>query len=85
MEGRNSPMWSMVPDGSGGQGKSTMPRKAAPSWVGASGPVEKERRRLVRSGNDEPVVKTGAEEVASLPADGEASGADKMHGEMSLL
>jgi hypothetical protein len=57
-----------------------MPQKATPRWVGSLGPAEEERGRLVRSGNGEPVVETGVEAVASLPADDEASGADKMHG-----
>jgi hypothetical protein len=80
-EGQNSPVCSTALDGSGGRGKSTMPRKATPRWVGAPGPVEEERGRLVRSGNGEPVVEIGAEAAASLPADGEASGVNKMHGE----
>jgi hypothetical protein len=46
---------------------------------GAPGPAEEERGRLVRSGDGEPVVETGAEAVTSLPADIEASGMDKMH------
>jgi hypothetical protein len=70
-----------VPDGSGGRGKSTTPRKAAPRWVGALGPTEEERGRLVRFGDGESVAEIGVEAVASLPADGEASGTDKMHGE----
>jgi hypothetical protein len=80
-EGQNSPVRSTALDGSGGWGKSTMPQKAAPRWVGAPVPVEEERGRLVRSGNGEPVIETGAEATTSLPADGEASGANKMHGE----
>jgi hypothetical protein len=80
-EGRNSPVRSTAPDGSGGRGKSTTPRKAALRWVGAPGPAEEERGRLVRPGDGEPVVETGAEAVASLSMDGEASGMDKMHGE----
>jgi hypothetical protein len=55
-----------------------MPQEASPRWVGAPGPTEEERGRLVRSCDDEPVAETGAEAVASLPADSEASGADKM-------
>jgi hypothetical protein len=58
-----------------------MPQKAAPRWVGAPGPTEEERERLVRSGNGEPVVETGAEAAASLLTDDEASGMDKMHEE----
>jgi hypothetical protein len=85
MEGRNSPARSTAPDGSGGRGKSTTTQKVAPRWVGASGPIKEERGRLVRSGDGERVTKTGAEGVASLLVDGEASGADKMHGERSLL
>jgi hypothetical protein len=80
-EGQNSPVRSTVQDGSGGWGKSTMPRKAAPRWVGALGPAEEERGRLVRSGDGEPVAETGVEAAASLPADDEASGVDKMQGE----
>jgi hypothetical protein len=49
--------------------------------VGALGPTEEERGRLVRSGDDESVTETGAEAAASLPTDSEASGKDKMHGE----
>jgi hypothetical protein len=80
-EGRNSPAWSTAPDCSGGQGKSTTPRKAALRWVGARGPAKEERGRLVRSGDGELVVEIGAEAVSSLPAGGEASGTDKMHWE----
>jgi hypothetical protein len=36
--------------------------------------------RLVRSGDGEPVAKTGVEAMASLAADSEASGVDKMQG-----
>jgi hypothetical protein len=75
---------SMAPDGSDGQGKSTTPQKATPRWVGAPGPAEEEMGRLVRSGDGEPVAEIGAEAAASLPADGEASGMDKMHGEGSF-
>jgi hypothetical protein len=64
-------------------GKSTMPREASLRWVGASGPAEEERGRLVRSGNGEPVAETGAEAAASLPVDSEASSADKMQGRSS--
>jgi hypothetical protein len=56
-----------------------MPRKVALRWVGAPGPTEEERGRLVRSGDGEPVAETGSEAAASLPADDEASGTDKMH------
>jgi hypothetical protein len=70
-----------APDGSGGWGKSTTPQKEAPRWVGAPGPAEEEMGRLVRSSNGEPVTETGAEASASLLADGESSGMDKMHGE----
>jgi hypothetical protein len=66
-------------------GKSTTPREASPRWVGASGPVEEERGRLVGSGNGESIAETGAEAVASLPADSEASGADKMQGRRGLF
>jgi hypothetical protein len=72
---------STAPDGSDGRGMSTMPRKAALRWVGAPGPAEEEMGRLVRSGDGEPVAEIGAKVAASLPADGEASGMDKMHGE----
>jgi hypothetical protein len=58
-----------------------MPRKAAPMWVGALGPTEEERGRIVRSDDSELIVEIGAEAAASLPADDEASGADKMHRE----
>jgi hypothetical protein len=58
-----------------------MPQKATLTWVGAPEPAEEERGRLVRSGDGEPVVETGAEAEASLPADGVDNGADKMHGE----
>jgi hypothetical protein len=58
-----------------------MPRKAAPRWVGASGPTEEERGRMVRSGDGESVAETGVEATASLRANGEASGVDKMHRE----
>jgi hypothetical protein len=71
----------MASDGSGGRWKSTTPQKATPRWVGALGPTEEERGRLVRSSNGEPVMETGVEATASLPADSEASGMDKMHGE----
>jgi hypothetical protein len=81
MEGWNSPAQSTAPDGSGGQGKSTTARKAALRWVGAQGPTEEERWRLVRSCNSEPVMETGAEAATSLLVDSEASGVDKMHGE----
>jgi hypothetical protein len=81
IEGQNSSTQSTVPDGSGDRGKLTTPRKAASRRVGAPGPAEEERGRLVRSGYGEPIAETGAEVVASLPADGEASGADKIHGE----
>jgi hypothetical protein len=64
-------------------GKSTTPQEASLRWVGASGPAEEERGRLVRSGNGELVAETGAEAAASLPADSEASGADKMQGRRS--
>jgi hypothetical protein len=40
--------------------------------------------RLVRSGDGEPVTKIGAEVAASLLADSEASGTDKMHREGSF-
>jgi hypothetical protein len=80
-KGQNSPARSTVSDGSGGRGKSTTPRKAAPRCVGASGPTEEERGRLVRSGDSEPVVETGAEAATSLLMDSEASGTDKMHRE----
>jgi hypothetical protein len=63
------------------RGKSTMPQKAATRRVGAPGPAEEERGRLVMSGDGEPVTETGVEAATSLPADGEACGADKMHGE----
>jgi hypothetical protein len=66
-------------------GNSATPRGASPKWVGAPGLVEEERGRLVRSGNGEPVVEIGAEAVAPLPVDGEARGADKMHGGGLLL
>jgi hypothetical protein len=62
-------------------GKSTTPRKAALRWVGALRHAKEERGRLVRSGDGELVAKTGAEAAASLLVNGEASGADKMHGE----
>jgi hypothetical protein len=62
-------------------GKSATPRRASSKWVGALGPAEEERGRLVRSGDGELVTEIGAEAVASLPADGEAKDADKMHGE----
>jgi hypothetical protein len=65
-------------------GKSTTPQKAALMWVGAPRPAEEERGRLVRSFDSEPVAVTGAKAVASLPVDGEASGADKMHGKGPL-
>jgi hypothetical protein len=65
-------------------GKSTTPQKAALMWVGALRPAEEERGRLVRSFDSEPVAVTGAKAVASLPVDGEASGADKMHGKGPL-
>jgi hypothetical protein len=61
--------------------RSTTPQEASPRWVGALGPAEEERGRLVRSGDGELVTEIGAEAVASLPADGEAKDADKMHGE----
>jgi hypothetical protein len=48
--------------------------------VGAPGPTEEERGRLVRSGDGEATVETGAEAAASSPADSEARGADTMHG-----
>jgi hypothetical protein len=38
-------------------GKSATPRGASPKWVGAPRPIEKERGRLVRSGDGEPVPK----------------------------
>jgi hypothetical protein len=50
-----------------------MPLKAASRWVGAPGPIEEERGRLVRSGDSEPVVEIGAEATVSLPVNGEAS------------
>jgi hypothetical protein len=81
MEGQNSPVWSTAPDGYGGRGKSTTPRKAALRWVGALGPTEEERGRLVRSGDGGTVMETRAEEAASLPVEHEASGVNKMHGE----
>jgi hypothetical protein len=62
-------------------GKLTTPWKDALRWVGAPGPVEEEGGRLVRFGNSEPIAEIGVEAAASLPADGEASGMDKMHGE----
>jgi hypothetical protein len=65
----------------GGRGGVDHARKAALWWVGAPGPTEEERVMLVRCGDGEPVVETGGEAVASLPADGEVSGADKMHRE----
>jgi hypothetical protein len=61
-------------------GKSTTSREASPRWVGALGPAEEERGRLVRSGDGEPVMEKGAEVAASLPADSEASGTDNMQG-----
>jgi hypothetical protein len=61
-------------------GKSTTPREASLRWVGAPGPTEEERGRLVRSGDGEPIVETGAEAATSLLVDSEASGADKMQG-----
>jgi hypothetical protein len=36
-----------------------MPREASPRWVGAPGPAEEERGRLVRSDDGEPIVETG--------------------------
>jgi hypothetical protein len=57
-----------------------MPQEASPRWVGAPGPAEEETRRLVRSGDGEPVAKTGAKAAASLPVDSEASDANKMQG-----
>jgi hypothetical protein len=61
-------------------GKSTTPREASSRCVGVPGPVEEERGRLVKSVNSEPVSETGAEAVASLPTDSEASGAGKTQG-----
>jgi hypothetical protein len=58
-----------------------MPWEASLRWVGALGPTEEERGRLVRSADGEPVTETGAEAMASIPVYGEASGADKMYGE----
>jgi hypothetical protein len=54
-------------------------------WVGAPGPAEEERGRLVRSDDGDPITERGAEAAASLPADGEASGADKNAQGRSLL
>jgi hypothetical protein len=71
----------MAPDGSSGQGKSTTPQKAFLRWVGAPGPAEEERGRLVRSDDGEPITEIGAAATASLPVDSEANGTDKMHGE----
>jgi hypothetical protein len=71
----------MAPDGSSGQGKSTTPQKAFLRWVGAPGPVEEERGRLVRSDDGEPIAEIGAAATASLPMDSEANGTDKMRGE----
>jgi hypothetical protein len=65
--------------------KLAMPRGASPKWVGAPGPTEEERERLVRSGGSEPIAKTGPEAVAPLPTDGEYRGVDKMHGGGLLL
>jgi hypothetical protein len=45
-------------------GKPAMPRGASPKGVGAPGPTEEERGRLVRSGNGEPIAETGAEVAA---------------------
>jgi hypothetical protein len=59
--------------------KSATPRGASLKWVGALGPAEEERGRLVRSDDSEPIAKIGAEAVAPLPVDGEAKGTDKMH------
>jgi hypothetical protein len=42
-----------------------MPQKAAPRWVGDSGPTEEERGRMVRSGDGESVAETGVEATAS--------------------
>jgi hypothetical protein len=61
-------------------GKSATPRGTSLKWVGAPGPAEEERGRLVRSGDGELVGEIGAEAVASLLVDDEARGADKMHG-----
>jgi hypothetical protein len=48
--------------------------------VGAPGPVEEARGRLVRSGDGVLVAETRAEAAASLPVDSGDSGADKMQG-----
>jgi hypothetical protein len=50
-------------------GKSTTPWEASLRCVGAPGPTEEERGKLVRSGDSEPVAETGAEAVASLLTD----------------
>jgi hypothetical protein len=40
-------------------GRSTTPQGASPKQVGAPGPAEEERGRLVRSGDGESIMKTG--------------------------
>jgi hypothetical protein len=61
-------------------GKLTTPWEASPRWVGALGPAEEERGRPFWSGDGEPITEIGVEAATSLPADSEASGADKMQG-----
>jgi hypothetical protein len=60
--------------------KSATPREASPRWVGAPGPTEEERGRLVRYGNGELVIKMEVEMAVSVPADNEAGGVNKTHG-----
>jgi hypothetical protein len=45
-------------------GKSATPRGASPKWVGAPRPTEKERGKLVRSGDGESVPKIVAKVAA---------------------
>jgi hypothetical protein len=66
-------------------GKSATPRRASSKWVGALGPAEEERGRLVRSGDGEPVAETGAEAAASLPVDGEAKARTRCTGGSSFI
>jgi hypothetical protein len=74
-----------VSGGSGGWGMPTMPREASPGWLGAPGPAGEERGKPIKSGDGEPIAKTGEGAAASLPADRRQDGVDNMQGGGRLL